>query len=59
MEQNLSAVDGINSTDIPILIISGTDDIFYSGDSPIYRQQNDTTFMNHLSDFLLGAISQK
>lgn len=38
-EVNLSAVDGINSVDIPVLVISGTDDIFYGGESPIYKKR--------------------
>lgn len=39
-EQNLSAIDGINSVNIPILVISGTDDIFYGGESPIYEKRD-------------------
>lgn len=38
-EANLSAVDGINVTDIPVLVISGTDDVYYGGASPIYEKQ--------------------
>lgn len=45
-ERNLSAVDGINSVDIPVLVISGTDDIFYGGDSPIYRKRSSITNPN-------------
>lgn len=45
-EQNLSAIDGINSVDIPILVISGNDDEFYGGDSPIYRQRSYITNPN-------------
>lgn len=45
-EQNLSAVEGINSVDIPILVISGADDVFYGGDSPIYRRRSDITNPN-------------
>ena len=45
-EQNLSAVDGINSVDIPVLVISGSDDVFYGGDSPIYEQRNNITNPN-------------
>lgn len=50
-ERNLSAVDGINSVDIPILVISGTDDIFYGGDSPIYRKRNNITNPNCFFDY--------
>lgn len=45
-EQNLSAVDGINSVDIPILVISGSEDEFYGGDSPIYKQRYNITNPN-------------
>lgn len=50
-EQNLSAVDGINSVEIPILVISGTQDIFYGGDSPIYRQRNNITNPNCIFEY--------
>lgn len=50
-ERNLSAVDGINSVDIPILVISGTDDIFYGGDSPIYRKRNNITNPNCIFEY--------
>ena len=50
-EQNLSAVDGINSVDIPILVISGSHDIFYGGDSPIYRQRNNITNPNCIFEY--------
>lgn len=49
--RNLSAVDGINSVDIPILVISGTHDIFYGGDSPIYRQRNNITNPNCIFEY--------
>jgi len=45
-EQNLSAIDGINSVDIPVLVISGTNDIFYGGESPIYKKRNEITNSN-------------
>lgn len=45
-EQNLSAIDGINSVNIPILVISGTDDIFYGGQSPIYKKRDLITNSN-------------
>lgn len=45
-EQNLSAIDGINSVDIPVLVISGTDDSFYGGESPIYKKRNRITNPN-------------
>ncbi|ABX41774.1 alpha/beta hydrolase [Lachnoclostridium phytofermentans] len=41
-----SAVDGINSTDIPLLIISGTEDVYYGGKSPIYTKRNQITNSN-------------
>lgn len=50
-EQNLSAVDGINSVEIPILVISGSYDIFYGGDSPIYRQRNNITNPNCIFEY--------
>ena len=39
-DKNLSAVDGINSVSIPVLVISGEEDLFYGGKSPIYNKQN-------------------
>lgn len=45
-EQNLSAIDGINSVDIPILVISRNEDEFYGGDSPIYRKRSNITNPN-------------
>jgi len=45
-EQNLSAIDGINSVDIPVLVISGTEDNFYGGESPIYKKRNEITNPN-------------
>lgn len=45
-EAELSAVDGINAVDIPVLVISGTVDEFYGGESPIYRKQNSITNPN-------------
>lgn len=44
--KTLSAVDGINSTDIPILVISAEDDSFYGGASPIYRRRDEITNPN-------------
>lgn len=35
-----SAVDGINSTDIPILVVSGTTDEYYGGKSPLYIKRD-------------------
>lgn len=32
--------------DIPVLVISGSDDVFYGGDSPIYEQRNNITNPN-------------
>lgn len=45
-EANLSALDGINSTNIPILVISGTNDIYYGGESPIYKERESITNAN-------------
>jgi len=50
-EAHLSAIDGINSTDIPVLIISGTDDEFYGGESKLYKRQHEITNKN--CEFLL------
>lgn len=50
-EAHLSAIDGINSTDIPVLIISGTDDEFYGGVSNLYERQHEITNKNY--EFLL------
>ncbi len=41
-----SAVDGINSTDIPVLVISGTADEYYGGKSPIYINKDKITNPN-------------
>jgi pimeloyl-ACP methyl ester carboxylesterase len=41
-----SAVDGINSTNIPVLVISGTEDVFYGGKSPVYIKQDKITNPN-------------
>ena len=38
--RDLSAVKGIDSSQIPILVISGTTDVFYGGVSSIYKQKN-------------------
>ena len=37
--QRFSAVAGINATRIPVLVVSGTADVFYGGKSPIYDKQ--------------------
>ena len=42
-DKSLSAVDGINSTDAPVLVISAEDDVFYGGTSPIYSRREDIT----------------
>ncbi len=41
-----SAVSGINSSNIPILVISGTTDVYYGGKSPIYIKKNEITNSN-------------
>ena len=38
-DKDLSAVDGINSVSIPVLVISAEEDSFYGGKSPIYDKQ--------------------
>jgi len=38
--ERFSAVTGINSVRIPLLVISGTSDVFYGGKSPIYEKKN-------------------
>ena len=46
-DKNLSAVSGINKTQIPVFVISAEDDIFYGGKtSPIYQKQNMITNQN-------------
>lgn len=45
-DKKLSAVEGINSTEIPILVISAEDDVFYGGTSPIYRRRAEITNPN-------------
>ena len=45
-EAHLSAVDGINSIDVPILVISGTDNEYYGGESKIYERKGKITNTN-------------
>ena len=48
----LSAVDGINSSDIPVLVISADNDVFYGGGrSPIYEKRDLIT--NDRCEFIL------
>lgn len=49
--KNLSAIDGINSVNIPILIISAEDDSFYGGKSPIYNKKEN--IINKSCTFIL------
>lgn len=42
----ISAVDGINSVDIPVLVISGTEDEYYGGPSPIYDKRDEISNPN-------------
>ena len=49
-EKNLSAIDGINSVTIPVLVISGTQDEFYGAESPIYAKRS--TIINPACEFL-------
>lgn len=46
-----SAVDGINSTNIPVLIISGTEDEYYGGKSPVYLKKDN--IMNPNCSYIL------
>lgn len=51
-DRNLSAIDGINAVDIPVLIISAEDDVFYNGKySPIY--ENRDSISNPQCEYLL------
>lgn len=50
-DKDLSAVDGINSVLIPVLVISAEEDLFYGGKSPIYDRQNE--IMNPNCTFVL------
>lgn len=45
-DAHYSAIDGINATDIPIFIISGTEDEFYGGMSKLYERQDEITNSN-------------
>ncbi len=49
--ERFSAVTGINSTRIPVLVISGTSDVFYGGKSPIYNKKD--TITNPQCTFML------
>lgn len=40
-DKDLSAVDGINSVSIPVLVISAEEDLFYGGKSPVFERQNE------------------
>lgn len=51
-DRELSAIDGINSVDIPVLIISADIDVFYNGKrSPIYEKRDKIT--NENCEFML------
>ena len=45
-DKDLSAVAGINSVSVPVLVISAEDDSFYGGKSPIYERQNEISNPN-------------
>lgn len=45
-EAHLSAIDGINSTDIPVLIMQGTKDEYYGNVSSIYEHRDKITNPN-------------
>lgn len=45
-DKDLSAVRGINAVDIPVLVISAADDVFYGGKSPIYDKRAEITNPN-------------
>jgi len=40
-DKDLSAVDGINSVSVPVLVISGEEDVYYGGRSPIYDKRDE------------------
>lgn len=51
-DRNLSAIDGINNSDIPVLVISADTDVFYCGNrSPIYEKKDMIT--NDKCEFML------
>lgn len=51
-DRDLSAIDGINSVDIPVLIISADTDVFYNGKrSPIYEKRE--MIINENCEFML------
>lgn len=43
---HLSAINGINSTSIPVLVISGTNDEYYGGESKIFERRGSITNTN-------------
>lgn len=45
-DKDLSAVAGINSVNIPVLVISAEDDSFYGGKSPIYNRKDEISNPN-------------
>ena len=45
-DKDLSAVEGINSVDIPVFVFGGEEDTFYGGGSPIYNQRDAITNPN-------------
>ena len=48
-------MDGINSLDIPVLVISGTEDEYYGGPSPIYDKREEISNPNCACILLEGA----
>ena len=54
-EAYISAVDGINAVDIPVLVISGTEDEYYGGLSPIYEKRDKISNPNCNCILLDGA----
>lgn len=44
--KDLSAIKGINSVDIPVLVFSAEDDMFYGGKSPIFDKRDEITNPN-------------
>lgn len=40
-DKDLSAIDGINSVTIPVLIISAEEDLYYGGLCPLYERQDE------------------
>ena len=67
VDADLSAIDGINAAQIPILAINAADDVYYGGESPVYAKREmihnpDCTFVSmdagHYDYFLSEAARE-